>query len=58
VDDAQPGNDLVTDTTAAAAAAAIYEREFSRCLGLGSSLRYDEQGTDNKKPGKEVPIYI
>jgi hypothetical protein len=31
--------------------------EFIECLGLGSSLRYDEQGTINKQPGKVVPIH-
>jgi hypothetical protein len=32
--------------------------KLSKCLGLGSSLWYDEEGTVNTRPGKVVSIYI
>jgi hypothetical protein len=32
-------------------------QKLRECLGLGSSLRYDELGTVNKRSGKVVHIY-
>jgi hypothetical protein len=38
-------------------AGTVGAQKLSECLGLGSSLWYDEWGTVHKRPGKVIHIY-